>query len=606
MMPAAQAETADREVSPEFPDAEEPSVTIPSLLAPIRRGEHFEPSSSIGNTISSGVTAAVVEIPLEASQALQSWDRKLANVDRQFLAMQFCRAAIEVLRLASPQAAPEQFEQLVDSLHAMGEHHGLSIEVVQNLIVAAAQASPDQRPAEQGRPPRRIMDGLLPLEAPPVFITPAHWSNEVPPPVDWLVHQRIPRGDVTTLHGDGGAGKTDIACQLAEACARGAGYWLGHEIARGPVVILSAEEPDRELRRRIWRHGQRDGFRMDDLNDLHVWFPNDVAGAVFARRDHSGIMHPTPLFCSMEAAIAQIAPVAVIVDNVAAIFTGNQNDRVMVRSFVNLWRKIARQASHPAVVLLDHPSLSGLTNGNGRGGNMDWRNAVRSALYLRVPDAKAEADRGIRILETQKSNYGPTGQPVRLQWSDGGLALEHAPSALHRLAKDAECEETFLRLLDERGAQGRPVGEKYASTYAPKVFAKLVGNGGFTAVAFAKAMERLFATSRITLQQTGPVSKRRAHIIRAIPSTLPRQPKDLFQLPSNAPAHLPTPMPSGMPTPMPTGTDRLPTGCSPTPHTPQGLEAPRAAAPAAPTTCVPTRYADASLGQTLRLDHQQD
>jgi RecA-family ATPase len=322
--------------------------------------------------------------------------------------------------------------------------------------------------------------------------TPQDWPDEAPSYIDWVADQRIPRGDVTTAHGDGGAGKTDIALQLGESVARRAPYWLGHEICGGSVVILSAEEPERELRRRIWLHGKRDGFSPQDLADLHLWFPDDVAGAVFAVPDRSGVMQPTPLFQSIAKAIEEIAPVLVIVDNVAATFTGNQNDRVMVRSYVNLWRRIARQPSRPAVLLLDHPSLSGLTNGTGRGGNMDWRNAVRSALYLRMPDDKAEADRGIRILETVKSNYAAPGKPVRLQWVDGGLALEHAPSSLHRLAKDAECEDTFLRLLDERSAQGRHVSDKNGKNYAPAVFAEMAGSGGFTAKAFAEAMNRLF------------------------------------------------------------------------------------------------------------------
>ena len=55
----------------------------------------------------------------------------------------------------------------------------------------------------------------------------------------------------------------------------------------------------------------------------------------------------------------------VVVDNVAATFAGNQNDRVSVRSFVNLWRQIAHGPSKPAVLLLDHPSLSGLTKEAG-------------------------------------------------------------------------------------------------------------------------------------------------------------------------------------------------------------------------------------------------
>lgn len=368
---------------------------------------------------------------------------------------------------------------------------------------------------------------LEPIEAPVqpdkplTLITPAAWPDEEPPAIDWLADQRIPRGDATTLHGDGAAGKTDSATQLAEACARRAPYWFGHEVAGGPVVILSAEEPERELRRRIWLHGKRDGFSPQDLADLHLWFPDDVAGAVFATPDRSGVMQPTPLFHSIAATIADIAPVLVIVDNVAATFTGSQNDRVMVRSYVNLWRRIARQPSRPAVLLLDHPSLSGLTSGTGRGGNMDWRNAVRSALYLRVPDDKAEADRGIRILETVKSNYAAPGKPARLQWSDGGLALEHAPTSLHRLAKDTECEDTFLRYLDERSAQGRPVSDKNGKNYAPAVFAEMAGSGGFTAKAFAQAMDRLFAARKITLRDVRRDGKTRAIIDRTAANAPP-------------------------------------------------------------------------------------
>src|SRR5437879_9469190 len=113
-MHAEQAHTADREVSPELPNAEDPLVGIPSLLAPFPRGEQLGAISTIGEAISSGYDGAgidvesdAVEIPSEASEALQSWDRILANVDRQLLPLQFCRAATEILRFASTKAAPE-------------------------------------------------------------------------------------------------------------------------------------------------------------------------------------------------------------------------------------------------------------------------------------------------------------------------------------------------------------------------------------------------------------------------------------------------------------------------------------------------------------------
>jgi hypothetical protein len=97
----------------------------------------------------------------------------------------------------------------------------------------SADGEPDYEPASAGQ---RQQTDVEPL----ALVTPLDWPDEAPPPVDWLADGRIPRGDVTTLHGDGGAGKTDIACQLAEACVRRAPYWLGHEVAPGPFVVISA------------------------------------------------------------------------------------------------------------------------------------------------------------------------------------------------------------------------------------------------------------------------------------------------------------------------------------------------------------------------------
>jgi RecA-family ATPase len=146
---------------------------------------------------------------------------------------------------------------------------------------------------------------------------------------------------------------------------------------------------------------------------------------------------------------------------------------------------------------------------------MDWRNAVRSALWLHPSTDTNEAERGIRILETAKSKYGPPGIPIRLQWADGGLQLEHAPTSLHRIAKDAECNDTFLRLLDEREGQGRHVSsESRAATYAAKAFADMPNNGGFTRNAFASAMERLLQAGKIHQVMEGPASRQRGRLVR--------------------------------------------------------------------------------------------
>lgn len=369
--------------------------------------------------------------------------------------------------------------------------------------------------------PERAGRGATPSDdgapiVPAVFIARAEWPQEAPPPVDWLAKGTIPCGEVTLFAGDGGSGKTDSALQLAANVARVAPDWFGHEIASGPVVFISAEESEAEIERRLYWLGKRDGYGNADASNLHKWFPDKTGDTVLATPDfRSGIMRPSQLMLSIVAAIGVVKPVLVVVDNVAATFAGNQNDRVAARTYVNLWRTIARGPSQPAVLLLDHPSLSGLTLGTGRGGNMDWWNAVRSVLLLRTPDDKAEADQGIRLLETGKSNYAKRGNPLRLQWADGGLRLEHAPTSLHRLAKDQKCEEIFMRLLDERNAQGRYVSDKGGKNYAPAAFADMTDAGGYTAKAFAAAMNRLFEARKIALREQRIDGKGRNVIDRA-------------------------------------------------------------------------------------------
>jgi RecA-family ATPase len=482
-----------------------------------------------------------IELPESVSIALESCRRLVANPKADKAAM-FERGATDVFRIVT-QDDGDLWQFVVDALYDIGDGIGLDDTGGQEILNAALEKSralpPDQDPIIrrwEANDPRNkqpanghdaygtITAAKLPATiddtsaiVPAKFTTPAAWPNEAPPPVDWLVASRIPRGDVTTLHGDGGAGKTDIALRLAADVARGAPAWLAHDIEAGKVLFISGEEPERELRRRIWQHSQRDGYSLDVLADnFRLWIPDEITDAAMAVADrYGGVMRPTRTMMEIAAAILELAPILVVVDNVAATFAGNQNDRVSVRSYVNLWRQIAHGPSKPAVLLLDHPSLSGLKDNTGRGGNMDWRNAVRSALWLHPPTEGAEADRGIRILETAKSNYGPPGNPLRLIWADGSLQLEHAPTSLHRIAKDQECEETFLRLLDERAGQGRYVSsEARASTYAPTAFAAMPNNGDFRRNAFAAAMERLLTAGKILQVMEGPASRQRGRLVR--------------------------------------------------------------------------------------------
>lgn len=378
---------------------------------------------------------------------------------------------------------------------------------------------------EDGPPPPRGADeyGLRIEEAgaagqltgPVEFRSAASWPDGAPAPVRWVVRDKIPRGDVSTLDGDGGLGKTMAATQLAAALARGDSAWLGCEVGeQGVVVFLSVEEPEPEMHRRTYRIAARGRFNLSELANLHFWFPPNVGDCLLAAQTRAGTIEPTPLFRSIAARIIEMRPALVVVDNIAAVYGGDQNHRGMVRVFINLWRGLAH-SSGAAILLLNHPSLSGLTAGTGRGGSMDWRNAVRAALHLKTAPDQADADRGVRILECVKNNYAPLGPPLRLEWIDGVLTVEGTASPHQRAAQDAQGDEKFLALLALHMRLGIDVGPSPGQNYAPKLFAEHAENGGYRRQAFAAIMQRLQLAGRVTVEEYGPQSRRRKRLVIA-------------------------------------------------------------------------------------------
>jgi hypothetical protein len=137
------------------------------------------------------------------------------------------------------------------------------------------------------------------------------------------------------------------------------------------------------------------------------------------------------------------------------------------------------------VILLAHPSLSGISSGSGLSGSTAWHNSVRSRMYLKTEKAKKngededsdeEPDAGtVRTLEFMKSNYSALALPVRLVWRDGLLVHEPTLASLppiDRVALEERAKTIFLGLLDRFNRQDRAVTFKErANNFAPKEFA---------------------------------------------------------------------------------------------------------------------------------------
>jgi RecA-family ATPase len=344
-----------------------------------------------------------------------------------------------------------------------------------------------------------------------VFFPASDLEGKPVPPRRFHVDGLIPAKTITILSGDGGTGKSLTALQLAASTALGRA-WFGRQVTQGRVLFISAEDDTDELHRRIADIARAEGFALADLDGmiLRSLAGEDALLAVQAKA--SGALTATDLFREVEAQVYEHAPALVILDTLADLFPGNENDRAQARQFIGLLRGLAIRHGC-AVLLLSHPSLSGLNSGSGTSGSTAWNNSVRSRLYLeRVVVDGYEPDHDARVLTTKKANYSKTGGEIRIKWMGGVFIADEPETAGEAMNATIKAERVFLKILRTMTEQGRRVNHAGGGNYAPKVFAAHPESEGITKRAFGQAMEILLRDGKIRIAQEGPPSRRVTYI----------------------------------------------------------------------------------------------
>jgi RecA-family ATPase len=331
---------------------------------------------------------------------------------------------------------------------------------------------------------------------------------------EFHVEGLIPTRAVTLLGGDGGTGKSLLALQLAASTALGM-PWLGLNVVQGPSLFLTAEDETDEVHRRLEDIARDLNKPLRELRDLHIISLAGEEALLGLRDKNSGVIVPTSLFAQLEASVGTLKPAVVSLDTLADVFGGDEIVRAQVRQFVSMLRGLALR-NNTTIMLVAHPSLEGIRTGTGTSGSTAWSNCVRSRLYLER--LKDEHDTDTRVLKIMKANYSPIGTEIRMRWQRGVFVPTQttlAPSGLALLAAREKADQVFLDMLTAYQVEGRDVGAKPSSAYAPAVFAKDARSQGIGARGLEGAMNRLFAAKRITVVETGPASKRRQRIALA-------------------------------------------------------------------------------------------
>ena len=251
------------------------------------------------------------------------------------------------------------------------------------------------------------------------FLNLSEWAHQDPPERQWLVPGLIPYGCVTALYGDGGTGKTLLALQLMVCMAARYGRtWLGEVPLGFKSVGLFAEDDGDEIVRRLQRI-----CRAEEI-DFAVVAPNISAlpgvgiDTVICVYGDAGELINTPLTQALISRVKDDGAHLLVIDYAAAVFGGNELDRWQVSEFMRRLNGIARE-NQIAILLLGHPSQSGMAGGRGTSGSTAWRNQSRSFLHLTVDNTQDDPDgRRLLTLTHSKSNYSRAGRTFRIA-SDG-------------------------------------------------------------------------------------------------------------------------------------------------------------------------------------------
>jgi RecA-family ATPase len=469
-------------------------------------------------------------------EALASLSRSLAQAkDEPTRLLVFTNAVDEVVRVWHGLDRSDAFAALQD----IADARGFDTNWVQNLFAEAVLRDP---PKANGHDQNAYADQEFPphTEAPPhqqekqlepfPFILAASFDGQHVPQRRWLVHDRIPMRNVTLLSGDGAVGKTTIALQLAVAIATEQLDWLQNVIdERGPVMFFTAEEEMPEVHFRLAQIvDYYPDLEWPDLTNLHL-LSRAEGDCVLAVPHRTHIMEKTDHYHQLELSIQAIKPRFVILESAADLFAGNEIDRSQVRKFVSLLRELAIRHDC-AIMLLSHPSVSGMASGSGMSGSTQWNNAVRSRMYFKTirnakeddgfdDDAESVKESGSNYRELQylKNNRAQQGDKIKLVYTDGLFLPEKQAAPADKAASEAKADHVFMTLLRKFNSDesDRNVGVKSGTTYAPAMFAKEreAKQARVTKPMLVQAMDRLIEAKKIRSEMFGPQSKRRSRLV---------------------------------------------------------------------------------------------
>lgn len=334
----------------------------------------------------------------------------------------------------------------------------------------------------------------------------ADLSKRKAEPQRFTIERIAPAGEVTLFTGPGSGGKSLLGQQFATAAAAGLPC-LGLDVQPGPAIYLTCEDKPGQLEWRQEHICASLGVDMASIaGKLHLVSLRGALDNELATFAADGTIELAPAYHRLAKMIRATGSQLIFLDNVAHLFTGNENDRGDVTRFINVLNRLASETG-ASILLIAHPSKPPNANAIGHtySGSTAWLNAVRSQITLdHVRESNGTIlDPDARVLSVGKANYARKGEAVRFRWHEWAYVLEAdlPPDTAKEIAETIKANadnELFLRCLRLRNEQERPVSEsEYSRTFAPLVFAQMAESKRIGRHRLEAAMDRLFRIEKI-------------------------------------------------------------------------------------------------------------
>lgn len=295
---------------------------------------------------------------------------------------------------------------------------------------------------------------------------PADWYTTTPPAREWLLRDRrtghgaLGRSVVGMIVAAGGSGKSMALCQLAVAVATGT-PWIGtyDPTAPGRVLLVLAEEPVDEIRRRLWRAAGAAHVAPPVDGAIDVMGLHGVDCALLASGERGADPVETGFAAWLRARVVRERYAAVLLDPHSRL--GGRDAETANSAATRAVQAYESFASAGAAVMVAHHTPQWERRG-GEGGQAAARgvtgivDGVRWMLHMSAERVEGVDDhlREIVTVADAKANYARGGEPVRLRRSDewgGALVplddldlemLEQARAAAAPQARKAQARES--------------------------------------------------------------------------------------------------------------------------------------------------------------------